>query len=314
MTTFRLAIDIQTHVTSVKISDKSDPSLSSLRAIHVIVPTHPFIIGGIYNRRLNIHGPFKGQQQGGISTPASVPYIFAFTSDSGAAYGYHDKPGPDGTFWYTGEGQTGDMQMVRGNEAIASHAAHGKIILLFEYQPDNNVRFLGEVECLGHHTELRPDRNGVPRVAIIFHLGFLAPIQNGNQIQTQQASYTALKKLPSKLSLAQLRALALTDVPSNATQQQKVTNVALRSEAIKRYALARSNGNCEGCTQPAPFLSKKGPFLEVHHVFRLSDGGPDHPANVIALCPNCHRRAHHAIDSDAFNNKLINWLAVHEIQ
>jgi 5-methylcytosine-specific restriction protein A len=25
---------------------------------------------------------------------------------------------------------------------------------------------------------------------------------------------------------------------------------------------------------------------------------------VIAVCPNCHRRAHHASDSDAFNEQL----------
>ncbi len=26
----------------------------------------------------------------------------------------------------------------------------------------------------------------------------------------------------------------------------------------------------------------------------LADGRPDHPASVISLCPNCHRRAHHS--------------------
>ncbi|WP_421188799.1 HNH endonuclease [Aeromonas enteropelogenes] len=40
------------------------------------------------------------------------------------------------------------------------------------------------------------------------------------------------------------------------------------------------------------------PRFDGNYRIRLSDGGPDHPANVIALCPNCHRRAHHALDSD----------------
>ena len=37
---------------------------------------------------------------------------------------------------------------------------------------------------------------------------------------------------------------------------------------------------------------------------RRADDGPDHPAHVIALCPNCHRRAHYAGDAKAFNTVL----------
>ena len=37
----------------------------------------------------------------------------------------------------------------------------------------------------------------------------------------------------------------------------------------------------------------------------LSDEGPDHPQWVAALCPNCHRRAHHSLDADEFNGELI---------
>ncbi|MGK5511732.1 HNH endonuclease [Brevibacillus formosus] len=50
---------------------------------------------------------------------------------------------------------------------------------------------------------------------------------------------------------------------------------------------------CEACGSEAPFKTAKGgPFLEVHHRRRLSDGGPDHPEWVAAICPNCHRRCH----------------------
>ncbi|WP_438267480.1 HNH endonuclease [Haladaptatus halobius] len=53
--------------------------------------------------------------------------------------------------------------------------------------------------------------------------------------------------------------------------------------------------------------------MEVHHVHRLSDGGPDDPESVIALCPNCHRRSHNGADKDEFNQRLIEQLeAKHE--
>ncbi|MFV0888154.1 HNH endonuclease [Metapseudomonas otitidis] len=78
-----------------------------------------------------------------------------------------------------------------------------------------------------------------------------------------------------------------------------------RSAAVHLYATRRANGQCEGCGLPAPFSRPDGrAFLEVHHMTRLADDGPDLPANVAALCPNCHRRAHYAIDRDGFGQTL----------
>jgi hypothetical protein len=41
----------------------------------------PYELGRTYSRRKDIHGKFGGQQQGGISTPADIPFIFLFTGD-----------------------------------------------------------------------------------------------------------------------------------------------------------------------------------------------------------------------------------------
>lgn len=32
--------------------------------------------------------------------------------------------------------------------------------------------------------------------------------------------------------------------------------------------------------------------LDIHHIQKKSKGGTDKHANLIALCPNCHRLAH----------------------
>jgi hypothetical protein len=32
--------------------------------------------------------------------------------------------------------------------------------------------------------------------------------------------------------------------------------------------------------------------LDMHHLDPVADGGPNDPANLLALCPNCHRRHH----------------------
>ena len=79
------------------------------------------------------------------------------------------------------------------------------------------------------------------------------------------------------------------------------------------YVLKRADGMCEGCEAQAPFVTKrKRPYLEPHHTTRMSDGGPDHPAHVIALCPTCHRRVHHAHDGDEYNEALVRKLSLIE--
>ncbi|ULJ74049.1 HNH endonuclease signature motif containing protein [Rhizobium gallicum] len=68
---------------------------------------------------------------------------------------------------------------------------------------------------------------------------------------------------------------------------------------------------CEYDSNPAPFLRADGePYLEPHHIHRVSDGGPDDPRTVIALCPNCHRRAHSGADKASFKADLLDRMKV----
>ena len=66
-----------------------------------------------------------------------------------------------------------------------------------------------------------------------------------------------------------------------------------RNPYVVAYTLRRANGVCELCEQSAPFNKNNGePYLEVHHVKHLTDGGDDSTENAVALCPNCHRMMH----------------------
>lgn len=67
----------------------------------------------------------------------------------------------------------------------------------------------------------------------------------------------------------------------------------VRDAEVVAWVLAQASGHCECCEAPAPFVREDGsPFLEVHHVQRLADGGEDTINNAVALCPNCHREFH----------------------
>lgn len=266
-----------------------------------------FEIGSVYNRRKDIHSVYGGQQQGGISTPKSEPFIFLFTGQSGTSYGYEDGWTKDGLFGYTGEGQSGDMEFLRGNKAILEHASNGKDLLLFEIlEKRQGVRFIGPFYCDRYETYQGLDVDGLTRESIRF---LLAPLTKGSD-----SSETALNgpvETIQGLSLEDLRKRAYEALqpPKTTLVSHSQGTIHSRSQAVKNYVLARADGHCELTGEKAPFLTKSGkPYLEVHHTRKLSDGGPDHPRWVAAISPTAHREIHFGKNGDELNKRLMSIL------
>ncbi|WP_374046215.1 HNH endonuclease [Rhizobium favelukesii] len=62
----------------------------------------------------------------------------------------------------------------------------------------------------------------------------------------------------------------------------------------------------EVCRRPAPFDREGGePYLEVHHVRPLAEGGPDTADNAVGCCPNCHRQLHYDPDRGRLRRSVI---------
>lgn len=263
-----------------------------------------FEVGKEYKRSTEIHGVYNGQSQGGISTPAKHPFVFIFTSGAGEKHGYKDEF-INGLFHYTGEGQVGDMTMTKGNKAILEHRQNGKQIHVFEYTRKAHVRYLGSAECLGYQNQISPDNDGNPRKAFVFQLDIDSRPASTYPLSISPNRDIQERKTEKPNKLDTLRKAALAVAPKNTTPKEKIRIAHTRAEAIKKYILARANGICEGCEKPAPFKTSNGPYLECHHLFRLADGGPDHPENVIALCPNCHREAHYSVNAFELNQKFV---------
>jgi len=259
-----------------------------------------FVVGQTYDRRADIHTPFGGQQQSGIVTPAHAPYIFLFTGSSGTDYGYSDGWDQDGVFIYTGEGQVGDMEFVRGNRAIRDHAQNGKDLLLFEaLGKSRGIQFIGAFACGSWEYRRGPDKDGADRQLIVFHLNPVEVIGEEDFAPPAQTS--------EQQSLSELRARAYqASTPAVQGQEHNAkTNYYQRSAAVRDYVLARAAGVCEACKQSAPFKRADGsPYLEPHHIRRVSDGGPDDPRWVAAVCPNCHRACHFGEGKDDINATL----------
>jgi hypothetical protein len=103
-------------------------------------------------------------------------------------------------------------------------------------------------------------------------------------------------------SIFQLREHAYAMADMSPPQTRREVWQRTRSALIAQYALCRSRGACEGCKHPAPFMRRNGqPYLEIHHIHALGDGGADHPLNVAAVCPNCHSHVTHGKDASDYN-------------
>lgn len=264
------------------------------------LPPLSFKVGHIYDRKSDIHDLFGGSRQSGISPSRVTPAIFLFTGDNGEKFGYADKRDSLGIFSYTGEGQVGDMKITNGNKAITTHQALGKSLHLFKSSRKGGCTYLGEFTHLGYEWRTGPDRTGNNRKIVVFKL---APIES--HVELDDDIDQSKKRSPS--SLAKLRELALQAVRPAFEIDTKVALRVLysRSQTVKDYVLTRSGGNCELCGHAAPFIRKDGsPYLEPHHINRLSDGGLDHPKFVAAICPTCHREIHYGKLGAEKNEKL----------
>lgn len=281
----------QTPVRSVATSETALPASDAVPA---------FKAGQIYDRRTDLHEPYGGTWQGGIAVSGHAPVIFLFTGSSGERYGYRDHFDSDGVLYFTGEGQRGDMVFARGNLALRDHSLTGKAVHVFEtLGKGKGQRYVGEFVCEDYQTMDGMDVDGAKRQIIIFHL---VPI-NAIDIPGEQGSQEK-----AGLTLAELRQSALAaskGVVAGPGGKQAVRMVYERSKAVREYVLERAEGRCELCESAAPFLRVDGtPYLEPHHTTRVSDGGPDHPRFVGALCPSCHREVHFGAEAVKKNRVL----------
>ncbi len=191
------------------------------------------------------------------------------------------------------------MQFIRGNAAIRDHAKNGKDLFLFEEtKGGDGQRFLGRFSCAGWEERTGADKEGSQRKIIVFTL---VPVEL-SESRAEEEAVQALSQRPLK----QLRELALAaSGTSSGTPKVSQRKHYERSAAVKAYVLSRANGVCEACEQPAPFKRVDGtPYLEPHHIRRVSDGGPDDIRFVAGICPSCHRRVHHGEDGASWNQML----------
>ncbi|CAN5660846.1 hypothetical protein BH10BAC3_BH10BAC3_16140 [soil metagenome] len=208
---------------------------------------------------------------------------------------------------YTGMGQVGDQDLnFMQNKTLTESKQNGVAVFLFEVFKDKVYTFQGQVQLVKKpYQETQPDSNMSERLVWVFPLLLLSgsPIVIEEE-ELERLSSQKLARSKNKISTTKLKQIV--EGKRKTTGKRHVQSVVSNRDVyITIYALRRAKGLCQLCDQPAPFSNRSGdPFLEVHHVFHLSKGGSDMYNNVVALCPNCHKKIH-VLDRPTDVNKLI---------
>ncbi len=67
-----------------------------------------------------------------------------------------------------------------------------------------------------------------------------------------------------------------------------------RDRKTREAILSLAQGVCECCGELGFETDDGSRYLETHHIIEVSAHGPDDMTNVVAVCPNCHRKAHYS--------------------
>ena len=101
-----------------------------------------------------------------------------------------------------------------------------------------------------------------------------------------------------------------TNINVNPARVRQIIEVYPRNRVLKAYVKRRSNYTCEmpNCNYQGFPKENRELYIEIHHVIPLSEGGEDSMSNTVALCPNCHRALHYAVNKEEMREILLNYL------
>lgn len=191
----------------------------------------------------------------------------------------------NGVLHYTGMGKLGD-QILEGNQNSTLYYSdtNGVDVHLFEVMEKSIYTYRGVVKLADKpYQSMQPDDIDNMRKVWMFPVKPIAEDTTIMKLSEKEIVKLSNKELIRKSKMSRVD-----------REPQKVeTIVYYRDPYLKEIIKRIANGKCQYCGAEAPFNDKNNePYLEEHHVKRLADGGSDTIDNVVAICPNCHRRMH----------------------
>ena len=208
-------------------------------------------------------------------------------------YSYNNRWDND-IIHYTGMGQKGDQSLdFRFNKTLNESNQNGVKLYLFEKFVAKEYTYRGEVKLNSEpYQEEQIDFDSNRRTVWMFPLKLVDFKRSYIEIDDINKIEAVKEKNIKKMSSAKIKSFA-ENFKSKNNVREVMSKLTDRNPYVKEYAKIRAAGVCQLCEKKAPFNTANGePFLEVHHVDYIRNNGPDSIDNVVALCPNCHRKIH----------------------
>lgn len=179
-------------------------------------------------------------------------------------------------------------------------------VVFARWAPKDKFTYLGEGKFLSFRDGekgKRPDGSSVDTIKVVLKCNkyLTTPPPPFEELETRVSElWTTATEIPHDF-------VCSSEIPVRqkyeASRYKREPKVVLKVEK-------EANGVCELCREAAPFKRTDGrPYLEVHHIVPLSEQSSnemnlDRVDNCVALCPNCHRKAHHSEKIEALRHEL----------
>ena len=261
-------------------------------------PQDPPRIGERFKNRNTIWKAYGGQKYQGLAIFPGEKFLNIFSDANGPYPDFINKE--TGVIEYRGQGLTGSQTLTRGNKLLED-ARLAKAPVRFWHKPSTGEwSFENWVIVADRSTVLEEDSENKKITRFIW---FLVPVETEDKSKwSNEIISTPILDLPLQEPVTSSNYELLIKNYSELSKNLSdgIVEVATGTKPVRRFkrskdardlVLARSKFECEyeKCTGMPPDVDSQGkPILQVDHIEPLSEGGTDHPSNMIAICPNCH--------------------------
>ena len=256
-------------------------------------------VGEEFKDRIEIWSFFGGQWVQGVTKFENENIVNVFFDEDGP---YLDEIDHEtGYVEYRGKGLKGEQKLTEGN-LLLEEARLTKSAVRFWYKPSKGKWTFKNWVMVNDRDNIEEkdvDGNLANR-----YLWYLIPVISENRMYwSEEIRNSPIREISadelvliknSKDLLADYERISR-ELELNPTSLNSGTKIRSpqpkRRKRAKDIVIARANGSCENdrCNGMPPDVKKDGtPLFQVDHIIQLSEGGPDQPDNMIALCPNCH--------------------------
>lgn len=271
-----------------------------------------------------IHEIFECQTTFGIRM-SKKNNLFVLMSGTGKKKKPYEDKWENDVLYYMGTdsnkeiGESQNLNTGRGNnnkqlrDVYYQKEGEQKSLFLFVKKESNKCIYKGPVKLIKEPYQTQRSASDSSKVWV-FPLQLMTIDKNDNTKDFKAAEEESLN-VPIKDLYKRIKGKEIDRMPDTVSRQHESKAVVYdRDPSISAYAKLRANGICDLCGNDAPFKDSVGrPYLEAHHIKWLSKGGADEIDNIVALCPNCHRKIH-VIGSNKDEDLLVSRIKEYKIK